>query len=479
MTRPYRQGPTEKEQTMLFERIESPGLAHYSYLVGDGREAVVIDPRRDCDIYIDTATRQGYRITAVLETHRNEDYLIGSRELGERTGAEIWHADSQWDYRYGSPARDGQSWEVGGLRLEALHSPGHTPGHMSYVLHDPSGTPWMLFSGDALFSGDTGRVDLMGEGRMEEMAGLLWETIFHRFLPLGDGVILCPAHGAGSVCGGGSISPRSWTTLGLERRLNPALSYFERSLFIEKTARAHERPPYFERMEELNVQGPAPLHGLPSPPPLSPGEFGDRAGEGTVLDTRSETSFAPAHIPKALSIGRDAVAKYSGWFLPYHLPILLVDEENDHEETIRSLVRTGFDNIGGFLSGGMLSWLRAGYVVRSSGLISSEELCHRLDQGEQPFILDVRTERELDTVGRVPEAKNVPITQLPLHLHEIPCDREINVLCSSGVRSTIGASILQQFGWENVTVILGGTDAWSSTACPLEKPREEPEYTGA
>ncbi|MEJ2330877.1 MAG: MBL fold metallo-hydrolase, partial [Gammaproteobacteria bacterium] len=163
---------------MLLERIESEGLAHYSYLIGDGGEAAVIDPRRDCTVYVDRAARAGYRVLHVLETHRNEDYIIGSVELAERTGAEVYHADAQWDYQYGRAAEDAQTWNVGRLELEAIHSPGHTPGSMSYLLRDPDGSPWMVFTGDALFAGDVGRVDLLGVERMEEMAGLLYETLF-------------------------------------------------------------------------------------------------------------------------------------------------------------------------------------------------------------------------------------------------------------------------------------------------------------
>ncbi|MDD3926596.1 MAG: MBL fold metallo-hydrolase, partial [bacterium] len=178
---------------MLFERIESKGLAHYSYIVGDNNEAVVIDPRRDCDIYLETAVRAGYRIKYVLETHRHEDYVTGSLELAVRTGAELWHADAQWDYRFGEAVRDGQTWEAGRLKLRALHAPGHTPGLMCYLLNDPEGISWILFSGDALFAGDVGRMDLMGEERVPEMAGLMYDTLYNRILQLDDGIIVCPA----------------------------------------------------------------------------------------------------------------------------------------------------------------------------------------------------------------------------------------------------------------------------------------------
>ena len=183
-------------------------MAHYSYLIGDDGEAAVIDPRRDCTIYIDRAARAGYRILHVLETHRNEDYVIGSVELAARTGAAVYHADAQWDYTYGQAVEDAQTWQVGRLELEAIHSPGHTPGSMSYLLRTPEGSPWTVFTGDALFAGDVGRVDLLGEERLEEMAGLLYETLFDKLLALPDDLIVCPAHGAGSVCGNTTPSGR-------------------------------------------------------------------------------------------------------------------------------------------------------------------------------------------------------------------------------------------------------------------------------
>jgi hydroxyacylglutathione hydrolase len=186
---------------LLLERIVSAGLAHYSYLVGDKNQALVIDPRRDVDVYLKMATEAGMRIAHVLETHRNEDYFVGSMELAGRTGAQVWHADVQWEYQYGQPVTAGQKWKVGRLEVEAIATPGHTPGSMSYLLRDPSGIPWMLFCGDTLFAGEVGRIDLMGKDLAAENAGLLYESLFKRLLPLGDEVILCPAHGSGSVCG--------------------------------------------------------------------------------------------------------------------------------------------------------------------------------------------------------------------------------------------------------------------------------------
>ncbi len=456
---------------MLFERIVSKGLAHYSYLVGDKNEAVVIDPRRDCQIYADKSTAEGMRILHILETHRNEDYLIGSLELARLTGAEIWHADSQWEYRYGKAVKDGQRWKVGRLEIEALHTPGHTPGLMSYLLRDPSGIPWVLFSGDTLFAGEVGRIDLLGQEKAPEMAGLLYDSIFHKVLPLGDEVILCPAHGAGSVCGE-SIAERIWTTIGLERRYNPRLQHKDKEDFVADLLKIQpERPPYFRMMEKLNLEGSPILGSLPSPKPLAPKDFQALAGTGNsqVLDTRMEIGFGGAHVPDAQSIWLDGLASFAGWFLSYDKPILLVNETDDPEEITRILIRLGLDNIAGYLAGGMLNWHMSGRESKAIGLMNVQELCSLLDKGENVWILDVRRDEELKKDGLVPGAQHIHITQLPGRIQEVPKGRRVYVFCGSGMRSMIGAGLLQKSGWRDLVVILGGMAGWKSVKCPIKR----------
>jgi hydroxyacylglutathione hydrolase len=461
---------------MLFKRIESEGLAHYSYLIGDQNEAVVIDPRRDCDVYVDAAAQAGYQIGTILETHRNEDYLIGSLELAARLNTltsqpEIWHADRQLDYQYGHPVEPGQRWKVGRLRLEALHTPGHTPGHMSYLLHDPEGHPWMVFTGDALFAGDVGRVDLLGDERMDEMAGMLYETLFHTLLPLGDEILVCPAHGSGSVCGS-AISERVWTTLGLERRHNPKLQFSSKEAFVEKiTAEKPEFPPYFHRMEQLNIEGPPVLGSLPVPVPLKAPGIAERESNGIVVDTRTEVGFATAHIPGSLSIWQDGLASFAGWFLPYDTPILLVTPTEDSSAAVRTLVRLGYDQVEATLADGMMGWHRAGHESGKIDTVTAPELCRQLDEGQEYWLLDVRAEDELEREGEIRGAQHIHITQLPEHLDEIPKDK-VAIFCGTGLRSMVAASILQREGWPTPTVILGGTAGWDSTTCPLELMRD-------
>ncbi|UCF06414.1 MAG: MBL fold metallo-hydrolase [bacterium] len=452
---------------MLFERIISEGLAHYSYLIGEGVGALVIDPRRDCAVYEEVASKHGYRIEHILETHRNEDYVIGSVELASRTGAEIWHADPQLAYKYGQSVKDGQTWKIGRFKIQAIHSPGHTPGSMSYLLFDRGGEPWVIFTGDALFAGDVGRVDLPGVERTEEMAGLLFDTLFNKLLPLGDDVIVCPGHGAGSVCGA-SIADKPWTTIGLEKRLNPKLQFTDRDEFVLQTAQILERPPYFRQMEILNIEGAPLLGALPVPIPLSPGDFDDAIEGLHVLDTRMELGFSTAHVPGALSIWLEGLPGFAGWFLHHERPIFLVNETDDSTLAVRYLVRLGFDELAGVLSGGMLAWHTAGMRSASVETVTVHELCRLLDRGEKVTILDVRGEEEIDSAGRIAGAVHIHITQLPYSLDEVPKKERVFIFCGSGLRSMIAASILKMEGLAEPVVILGGLSGWSSTVCPVQ-----------
>ncbi len=442
-------------------------MAHYSYLIGDQNEAVVVDPRRDCDVYIRKAHENGMEIKHVLETHRNEDYLIGSLELAEKTDAEIWHADSQWDYEYGNATEDGQSWDIGRLKIEALHTPGHTPGSMSYLLYDHDEAPWMIFTGDALFAGDVGRVDLLGMDRAEEMANKLYESIFEKILTLDDGVVVCPAHGAGSVCGS-SIAERLWTTVGLERKHNPKLQFEDREEFVENVAKKLERPPYFRKMEKLNLKGPPVLKSLPRPKPLSASEFEEEKEGAIILDTRRELGFGSAHVPDSLSIWQNGIPNFAGWFLDYGKPILIVSDGKDIEKTVRYLIRLGYDDIRGYLSDGMLSWHMAGKDSDSIETVTVQELCTILDEEKPVWILDVRSEEEVEE-QEIPDAHHIHVTKLPENMNNIPKDRKVYVFCGSGLRSMIAASLLKREGWKNPVVVSGGLAGWNSSTCPIEQ----------
>lgn len=452
---------------MLFERLESKGLAHYSYIIGKGNEGFVIDPRRDCRVYYDLAIRHGFRITHIFETHRNEDYVIGSVELARITGARIFHADSQMKYRYGEAIDDGQMWRIGDLKVQALSSPGHTPGSMSYLLYDINNAPWILFTGDVLFAGDVGRVDLLGMERAPEMAHLLYDTLFNKILPLGDGVVVCPSHGAGSVCGS-SIASRPWTTIGFEREYNPKLQFVDEDEFVTYVAQENEHPPYFQQMEKINLQGAASFESLPGPQPLSPGEFSQNASDGVVVDTRMELGYGAAHISGSLYIWLEGLPSFAGWFLPYDTPLFLVTETGDPMRAVRYLSRLGYDEIMGYLAGGMLSWHMAGYDSEGTLMVTVQDLCKKLDGEENLWLLDVRSRKEVEKDGEIPDAHQIHVTQIPQHLTDIPQNQTVYIFCGSGLRSMVAASYLQREGWRKVVVVLGGLNGWNSKSCPLK-----------
>ncbi|MCJ7443861.1 MAG: MBL fold metallo-hydrolase [Methanotrichaceae archaeon] len=437
--------------------------------MGDRIDAIVIDPRRDSDVYVRKASAEGMSIKHILETHRNEDYFAGSMELAQSTGSEIWHADGQLDYQYGQSIKDGQKWKVGRLEIEAINTPGHTLGSVSYLLRDSSGINWVVFTGDTLFAGDVGRIDLMGKDMAPILAGHLYSSIFGRLLLLGDEVIVCPAHGAGSVCGE-SIAERVWTTIGLERISNPKLKFKGEQEFKANLLKSHQEiPPYFRKMEIVNLEGKPLFGALPIPKPLSPQEFEVMAKNAQVIDTRMEICFGAAHIPGSQSIWIDGLASFAGWYLSYDDPILLVNETNYPEESVRILIRLGFDNIAGYLSGGMLAWHMAGKNSASIKTITVQSLCSLMDQGISIWILDVRSEEELKKDGTISEAHNIPVTQIPKRHNELPKDKCIYIFCGSGMRSMIVASYLQGRSWTDLVVILGGFAGWRSSACPIRK----------
>lgn len=449
---------------MIFKQYESEGLAHYSYLVADQGQAVVIDPRRDVDAYVKDAMNGGYHIGLVLETHRNEDYLIGSLELQSATGAEIFHADSQWDYQYGQPVSDGLSWKVGRLKIESIHTPGHTPGSMSYMLYDAYSNPWILFSGDCLFSGDVGRVDLLGEEMLHKQALELYNSIFNKILPLGDSVLLCPAHGAGSLCGS-EIAERSISTIGLERQFNPKLQVKTKEEFISKHAKMLERPPYFLRMESLNLAcRPVNAH-LPIFKPLSPGAFGRIMENAQIVDTRSQVAFGAAHLPGSLSILEDVLPNFVGWYLEYDKPILFNCNPDGKDRIIRRMLRMGYDQLAGYLEGGVINWAKAGLPLTSVNLLKVNELCQLLNNGEDHFLLDVRTEEEVKTQKGIEGSLHIPVTQLIDNLSRIPRDKPVIIFCPSGNRAMLAASLLKRASWNNVYVPVGGLGAWKAASC--------------
>ncbi|MBI4304638.1 MAG: MBL fold metallo-hydrolase [Chloroflexi bacterium] len=453
---------------MIFERIKSEGIAHNSYFVGSRGDAAVIDPRRDCQVYVDLAQQKSLRIRYILETHRNEDYAIGSVELASLIGSEIYHGPGL-DWKYGNTLKNGQEFQVGSLKLTAIHTPGHTDESASYTLTDLSSgkATVMVFSGDTLFVGDTGRTDLYGPEEVPRLAANLYDSIFNKLMPLGDGVILCPAHGAGSICGM-HIADRDESTIGTERLQNPVLQIKNRDSFIKfKVAEQPEIPHYFRRMEKYNLEGPPFLGRLPQPPPLSPREFRkEMEKDAVVVDISEPPAFGAAHIKGAYAIWLEGLPVFGGWVLPYDRPILLVPEDQSHvDRAVRYLVRAGYDRIAGYLRGGTEAWYHTGFPVESLPLLSVHQLRHRLGQDKELLVLDVRDQREWDG-GHIDGALHIYVGHLEQRLSAVPGDRPVAVTCSVGHRSGLGASILLRAGYPEVYNVLGGMGAWMAAGFP-------------
>jgi hydroxyacylglutathione hydrolase len=460
---------------MIFERIRSEGLAHISYFIGSGEEAAIIDPRRDCHVYLSLAKKKRLKIKYIFETHCNEDYAIGSVELTNLTPAKVYHGPGL-KFKYGETLKDGQEFYIDTLKLTAIHTPGHTDESMSYVLTDPSAgkEAFMVFTGDTLFVGDVGRTDLYGPDEAPRLSGNLYDSIFNKILPLGDGVILCPAHSGGSVCGK-AISKREESTLGLERIQNQALEKRKKEDFVKfKVAEQHERPPYFRMMEKYNLEGPPLLWHLPRPSPLTPVEFQKRIESGAVvLDTRMPPAFGGAHIKGSYNVWLTGIPSYAGWVLPYDKPILLVVEDmREVDEAVRYLVRLGYDKVEGFLcdalSCTMEAWYNRALPVEHTKLLTVQELKELLTKGEDLLVLDVRSDGEWEEF-HIEGATHIYVGHLQEHVSELPKDKPIAVLCNVGRRSSLGTSILLRNGFRDVYNVLGSMTAWRNAGYPVTK----------
>jgi hydroxyacylglutathione hydrolase len=447
---------------MFFLRIKSEGLAHNSYFVGSGSEAAVIDPRRDISVYLDLARERCMDIKYIFETHRNEDYVVGSMPLNIATGATVHHGKAL-DFKYGHPASESDQFTVGNIRLMAMETPGHTPESLTYALYESSSwKPLMAFTGDTIFPGSTGRTDLWGEPA--KAAGLLYDSIVKKILSLGDDVILCPAHGAGSVCGVG-ISDRDDTTIGYERRNNPDLK-LDRDAFIEKKqTEPLDKPPYFERMEKMNLEGHRESGNVPAIPPLNVHAFKDAIKNGIVFDARMPYAFA-AHIPGSYSIWLEGLSTFPGWIAEYEKPIYLVPEKDDEvKKAVIYLYRIGFDNVKGYLCGGFQPWLESASDVEFTGLLVPDALAGMISS-DKIDVLDVRSDAEWNE-GHIKEAEHIYVGELERHVNQVPKDRAVACICSSGKRASMAASVLRRAGVKTVYNVLGGIQAWKKKDYPL------------
>lgn len=453
---------------MILEKFVAEGLAHNSYLIGSGQQAAVIDPRRDCEAYLAAAEAHDLKITDIFETHRNEDYLVGSIELANRTGATIRHGEDL-DFRYGVPVKDREIFSIGSLSLTIQKTPGHTPESISIIVTDRAvgDEVYLVFTGDLLFAGSVGRTDLTGDPA--RAAAFMYQSLQDRLLTLGDGVIICPGHGAGSVCGG-HISDHPFTTLGYERRNNPFLALTEEQFISRKVQERTYVPPYFSMMERLNRDGPPPLPARRPLAPLTPAAVKACQQKGAqILDIRSPTGFAAGYIQGSLNIWREGIAAYAGWMLNHTDPIVVIDDFNlNLDQVVRTFQRLGYDNVTGYLAGGFTAWSGSGAMIAKIETWGPQNLAGYLgDPGL--LILDVRDINNRIETGWIAGSQHSYIGQLPTHLNAIPKDRTIVVHCDVGYKGSLGASILVAHGYPRVVNLLGGISGWIKAGLPVER----------
>jgi hydroxyacylglutathione hydrolase len=460
---------------VFFKQFYLPELGHASYLVGDEGtgKAFVLDPRRDVDVYLDAARAEGLRIVNAIDTHGHNDYLSGLVELKARQDVELlgYHdAPLGYDHR---PVKDGEVMEMGDVALEILHTPGHTPEHVSILLYDRSvgSEPAVMLSGGSLLVGDIARPDLLG-GKEEafkaarDFCHTLQEKILWR---LDDHVEVFPTHVSGSLCGG-NIGSRLSTTVGYERKTNAVLAKVSSSEeFVDECIRLDNLPavpPYWKRMRSQNLAGPPLLGPLSDPVALPPEEFERAASEGlVVLDTRSPLAYAGGHIEGSLNVGLgSSFPTWAGTVLPGNARVALVlDRPSDLKDVTWSLLRIGYVPPVCWLAGGMQAWGRSGRPIASLATIDIHELAARVRAGELP-VVDVRQPSEWAN-GHIEGATFITAAELPERFDEVPDDRPVAVVCGSGYRSSVAASLLASKGRTPISVP-GGMGGWRSAGYP-------------
>jgi hydroxyacylglutathione hydrolase len=464
---------------MHFKQFYLGCLAHASYLVGSGGEAAVFDPQRDVDQYVAEAEAHGLKIKYVVETHLHADFVSGHCELAARTGAEIVfgrRAGAAFPHRAVS---DGDELRVGRVVLRFIETPGHTPEGVSVLVIDTevSGEPQKVLTGDTLFVGDVGRPDLAGSKGFtpEQMASMLYDSLHGKLLRLDDSVEVFPAHGAGSMCGR-NISKEASSTIGRQRRSNPALAPMSREDFVRMmTAELPPAPAYFSRDAEINRTGAAALDSLPRPAALAPEEVSrlQREGGRLVLDTRAAAEFGAGHVPGALNVGLGGqFATWAGSLIrPGEKIILVADDEAKVDEAVTRLARVGLETVIGYLGGGMRAWREAGLEIATVEQISVGELRRRLDDEPGLQVLDVRRAAEYDA-GHVPGARLCTLAALASDpLEGLDPARPVAVVCAGGYRSSAAASILAPRGYRKLLNVAGGTSAYVNAGFPVEKGR--------
>jgi hydroxyacylglutathione hydrolase len=463
---------------MFFERVYEKGLAHASYIVGcqSTKEAIIIDPKRDIDTYLEIADREKLKITHVTETHIHADFLSGSRELAAATGAKVYLSNEggkEWQYQFDHIGlRDGDEIRVGNLILQVIHTPGHTPEHISFLLTDTptSPEPSMIFTGDFIFVGDAGRPDLLEkaagmEGTMITGAKQMFKSL-KKFKLLPDYIQIWPAHGAGSACGK-ALGAVPNSTIGYEKLSNWALKIENEQEFIKVLLNGQPEPPrYFSEMKKRNKLGPKILGSTPFPKKLSYDTLDGILNNGhIIIDTRDKISYANGHFSGSLNIqDNNSFSTWAGWMLDYNRPFILVAPDDRINELTRALIRIGFDNVSGYINE-YIDTKSKNYKIGTLNLITVEELRNNLSEYQ---VIDVRGYSE-HKIASIPGAINIHAGELDMNLAKLNVNKKIAVHCESGDRSSIACSFLARKGLTEIYNLNSGINGWIEAGYPVEK----------
>jgi len=465
---------------MFTQQFFVEGLGCASYLVRCEAQgiAAVVDPDREVQKYLDAAQSRGLKITHIIETHLHADHVSGNSDLAARTGADIYlHENSGAEFPH-KTLKQNDVVELGNIRLHVLHTPGHTPESITLLVSDTTRAeePWLALTGDTLFVGDIGRPDLVGMDAARGLAGDMHESINHKILPLNDSLLIYPGHGAGSLCGK-SIGAMRSTTLGFERKYNPALAPRERDEFVEFAINGlPEQPGNHTRIKSMNRKGVKPM-GKVKVRPLTIQEsipyFQRGAG---LLDTRSKEEYVKAHVPGSVHFHLEADTQLSnriGFVFPPDAPmILLIKDASQYEQIVYSLAHVGYENVVGYLAEGLDVWENMELPITSGDIKDVEpkemhQIMQNCSNGDCPVVVDVREPWEYRQ-GHVPGAVLIPLGQLSSRLSELDPERPVAVICASGSRSQSAAALLGQRGFRTVYNVSGGTGAWMYSGLELE-----------
>lgn len=458
---------------MNIEQIYTGCLAQGAYYITSNGEAAIIDPLRETAPYIERLSKDNVKLKYIFETHFHADFVSGHVDLSKKTGAPIVYGPNAACEFDCISAKDDEEFKIGNVTIKVLHTPGHTMESTTYLLKDKTGKDHCIFSGDTLFLGDVGRPDLAQKAAnmtMEDLAGILYDSLNNKIMPLADDVIVYPAHGAGSACGK-NMMKETVDTLGNQKKMNYALNQPSKEAFVKAVTDGLQPPPgYFGMNVAMNKKGYESFdtvlnQGMKA---LSANEF-ETAAENTealILDTRGNAEFYKGFIPQSINIGLNG--DFAPWvgamIVDVKQPILLVTEPGKEEESVTRLSRVGFDNVMGHLKGGFEAWLAAGKETDVVDRITAEEFANNVKIGEDK-VIDIRKDTEY-AAEHVDEAYNKPLSMINEWVKDINPDEHFYIHCAGGYRSMIAASILLARGYRHFTEIAGGFSAISKTNVP-------------